>query len=366
MEQGVKGEARAIRGAAPSLLRIAPVGCVALLTMFAVSGCSIVDKVLKLGDKASAAAEVKLKAGDLPGASTDYAKAAKDHPSTVSAATGAAYTALLQGDTAGADKILAAAEAGAGPLVGEIKLRRALVALKAGDLDSMRTHAEASGLPLGKLLAAEVALADGEREEAAGLLTAVEGTSGTVGDTAKAYLALIQDPDPLVAGLSEAQALWALGERKVAVKSAVELVTNLPDTRTDREEQLLVWAGRAASVGETDIARGLLDAAIFPPEGQAWRKVATLGIIACAEGKGAECLAQLDALEGSAPSDGLADARATAAFLIAGTDPETSKKLAGSYISNAAARALVEAGDRDAALGSSPGGVYATYLKSGG
>lgn len=347
-------------------LRRLSFGLVAVVSLLALDGCGLVDKVLKLGDKAAVAAEVKLKAGDLPGSSADYAKAAKDHPASVSAATGAAYAALLQGDTAGADKILAAAEAGAGPAAGQVKLRRALVALKAGDLDSMRKHAEASGLPLGKLLAAEVALADGEREEAAGLLSAVEGTEGTVGDTAKAYLALIQDPDPLVAGLSEAQALWALGERKVAVKSAVELVTNLPDTRTDREEQLLVWAGRAASVGETDIARGLLDAAIFPPEGQAWRKIATLGIILCAEGKGAECVAQFDALEGNAPADGLADAKATAAFLIASADAETSKKLAGSYISNAAARALVEAGDTEAAKSSSPGGVYGTYLNSGG
>ena len=329
-------------------------------------GCSIIQDLMGGGEKAAAAAEVKLKAGDLPGAADAYGAAAQKSATVVSVATGAAYTALLAGDADKADKLLAGAEAKAGEKLGEIKMRRALVALQKGDLDNVRTHAEASGLPVGKLLAAEVALADGEREEAQGLLKQVSGAGGPVAEAASQYIGLIEDADPNVSGLSEAQALWALGARKVAVKSAEDLVKGLPDTRADREELLLIWAGRAASVQETAVARSLLESAIFPPEGQAWRKVATLGIIACAEGNGPDCLKLFSQLEGNAPIDGLADAKATAAFLIAKTDAATATALASPYISNASARALEEAGDLEAAKNSSAEGVYASYLKSGG
>jgi len=337
-----------------------------IVLLIALSGCGKIQELLGGGEKAAAAAEAKLKAGDIPGAADGYGEAAKKSATAVSVATGAAYTALLAGDADGADKLLAGAEAKAGEKLGEIKMRRALVALHEGDLDNVRAHAEASGLAVGKLLAAEVALADGERDEAKGLLTAVSGEAGAVGDTASQYLSLIDDADPSVAGLSEAQALWALGARKVAVKSAEDLVKGLPDSRTDREELLLIWAGRAASVQEPEVARSLLESAIFPPEGQAWRKVATLGVIAAAEGNGAEAVKLLGQLEGTAPADGLADAKATAAFLLAKTDAESAKALASPYSSNAAARALEEAGDLEGAKNSSVEGVYASYLKSGG
>ncbi len=339
-------------------------GVVALLGFSALglSGCDMVMGLMGGGEDAAAAAEAQLKSGDLPGAGDAYAAAQADHPTSVDVATGAAFSALLRGDAAAADKALAAAEAEAGERLSEVKMRRALVALEAGDLDAVRTHAEASGLPQGKLLAAEVALADGEREEAAGLLKQAAPAGGAVADAANAYLDLIEDPEPLVSGLSEAQALWALGERKVAVRSVEELVKNLPDSREDRDEQILVWAGRAASLGETDIARGLLDALIFPPDGQAWRKVATQAILACADGEGETCTDLFTSLEGNAPSDGLADARATAAFLIAKDDPEVAEKLAGPYVSNAAARALYEAGNTAAAQKSAPQGVLADFL----
>lgn len=330
-------------------------------------GCDMVEGLLGGGSEdACAQAEGMLAAGDLPGAADAWAAAAADDPAAVCVATGHAYSLLLQGDTTAADAALAAAQEGAGDAAPMIHLRRALVALQAGNLDAVREHGEASGLPQGQLLAAEVALADGEREEALGLLEQARSGGGEVAATAGAYADLINDSDPLVAGLSEAQALWALGERKVAVQSVEELVKNLGDDRGDREEQLLLWAGRAASVGQTEVARSLMDALIFAPEGQQWRRIATRAIIACAEGEGETCLTQFEALEGNAPSDGLADARATAAVLIAGQDDATAKQLASPYISNAAARALVETGDLDAARESAPGGVLSDYLKAGG
>lgn len=331
------------------------------------TGCDMVEGLLGGGaGEAAAQAEAALVSGDLPGAADAYAAAAVDAPGDVDVATGRAFTLMMQGDASGADAALVAAEEGAGERLPELKMRRALVALQSGDLDAVRAHAEASGMPQGKLLAAEVALADGEREEAAELLKAAAPAGGAVADAANGYLDLIEDPEPLVSGLSEAQALWALGERKVAVRSVEELVKNLPDERADRDEMILVWAGRAASLGETELAQSLLDALIFPPEGQAWRKVATQALIACADGESKRCQDLFQSLEGSAPSDGLADARATAAYLVAGSDAEAAARLAGPYISNAAARALYEAGDAEAARSSAPAGVFADFLKAGG
>ena len=329
-------------------------------------GCDQIKALIGGGsDEAAAQGEALLKSGDLPGAAGTWSAANADDPGSIAAATGAAYAALLQGDTAAADQILATAAATAGEALPQIELRRALVALAARDLEQVKAHGLASGLPAGQLFAAEVALADGERDEATPLLKSASAAGGPVGEAAQAYLSLIEDPEPLVAGLSEAQALWALGERAVAVKSVEELVKALPEER-DRDAQLLVWSSRAATVGETGIARSLLDSVIFPPEGQAWRKVATAALIACAEGDVAGCTTKLDSLGGSAPAHGLADARATAAFIVAKTDPEGARKLAGSFDSDASARALLEAGDAAAAQRSAQGGVLAEYVKAGG
>lgn len=358
----------------PKLLGPALLGTVLLGTALlgTVTGCAQVKELAGglLGDgkatEAAAQAEAKLKAGDLPGADETYATAAGEHQGQVDLATGAAFMALQRGNPEAADRFLADAEAEAGERLPEVKMRRALVAMEAGDLEQVKAHGLASGLPAGKLLAAEVALADGEREEAQALLAEAQASGGKVGEVAQGYLDLLGAADPLVAGLSEAQALWALGTRKVAVRSVEEVVRNLPDDFAGRDEQMLLWAGRAASVGETQVARTLLDSLIFAPEGQQWRKVATLGIVACAEGDGATCLRTLQGLEGTAPEDGLADARATAAMLVAGSDPDVARKLAGPYISNAAARALLETGDLSAAKESAPGGALGQFLAAGG
>ncbi|RME26109.1 MAG: hypothetical protein D6798_07315 [Deltaproteobacteria bacterium] len=327
-------------------------------------GCSLFgdDKA----KEAAAQAEARLMAGDLPGAADAYDQAVAEYGAQVDVATGAAFMALQRGRPADADRLLAQAEEDAGERLPEVKMRRALVAIEAGDLEAVKAHGMASGLPAGQLLAAEVALADGEREEARGLLQQARTAGGAIAELADDYLDLLDDEDPLVAGLSEAQALWALGLRKVAVKSVEEVLLNLPDSFEERDEQLLIWSGRAATERETDIARSLLDGLIFAPEGQQWRKIATSALIACADGDGATCVSTLVSLEGQAPEDGLADARATAALLIAADDPEAARKLAGPYVSSAAARALLETGDRSSARESSPGGVIGSFLEAGG
>lgn len=348
---------RSTRGAGPFVA----IGLVGLL-----SGCDMIQGLIGGGGaEAVAAAEATLKSGDLPGAAAAYQQAGVDYAGDVDAASGAAYAFLLQGRHADADAALASVEEGAGERLPEIKMRRALVALDAGDLDAVATLGKASGMPQGLLLAGEVALADGEREDARDLLSQAKAGGGAVASSASAYIDLIDSEEPLVALLSEAQALWALGERKIAVKSAEELVRNLPEDQDDRLEQLLLWAGRAASVREVDIAQGLLDAMVFPPEGQQWRKVATQAIVHCAAGAADECVDLLSKLDGVAPEDGLADARATAAYLIAGENPDAARTLAGPYVSNAAARALAETGDMSAARESAPKGIYGSYLAGG-
>ena len=56
----------------------------------------------------------------------------------------------------------------------------------------------------------------------------------------------------------------------------------------------------------------------------------------------------------------------TAALVIAKTDPEAAKALAGQYRSNAAARALFEAGDAGAARKAALDGSFRKFLKAGG
>lgn len=341
------------------------------LTLVALlSGCSFVTSFF--GDKAAkavAGADALLVAGDVPGGIAAYEAAATAYPDNVDAAVGAAYGAYLQGQYPKAEALLAGIEAKAAERAGEIKLRRALVALAAGNLDQVRTHGEASGLPAGKLLAAEVALADGERDKASTLLKEAQaGPSAEVGRTAGEYLALIGDEDLRVQGLSETQALWALGQRKIAVQSVEELVKSIPDEREDKEAILLLWAGRAASAGEAEVAGRLVDSIGFAPAGQQWRVVATKALVACGSGEGDACKTLLDGLEGTAPPDGLKDARATAALLLADKDAARAIEIAGPGPSAAVARALLAAGDVAGAKRAIAGGPLAQFLstRSGG
>ena len=316
--------------------------------------------------------EAEMLAGNLPAAADTYGQGVSAFPENVDLATGGAFVALLQGDPTRADQILAAAESAAGDRSGEIQLRRALVALHEGHLDDVKRFASRSDLPMARLLVAEVGLADGDRTEAERVLrTLTQSGLGaaippTVAETAKAYLDLLEDPDPLVAGLSEVQALWALGRRDVAVRAAEELLKSLPEAEGG-DARLLLWAGRAASIREVEVARSLLDAMVVTPPEQQWRKLATQALVVCAEGKATECLAEFEVLSAlpRVPIDGLADARATAAMLIAKDDPTTATALAGPYLTDASARALRAAGADQAAWEASRSDLFAEFLRPG-
>lgn len=308
-------------------------------------------------------AQAKLREGDLPGAAAEYANLASQHPTSVHVGVGRAYMQLLAGDAAGADATLAAIEEGAGEQLGEIKLRRALVALQAGNLDSVKIHGKASGLPEGKLLAAEVHLVDLEGADAADLLREVAGAGGVVGETASVYLAMVDSGNQIKTGLAEASALWALGDRETACKSAEELVKALPDEDADKSEQLLLWAGRAATSNKPQVASRLLEEIAFPPDGQVWRVQATKALVLFAKGEVGQGMKLLDALEqGGAPADGLADVRATACGLV--KDKDQAKQIVGELESSAVARCLLEAGAGQVAKARAPEGPLKTYLEN--
>ena len=344
------------------------IGGAALLGTIAMSGCDAVSDLMGGADSKAVydAGAASLRQGDLPAAADQWEQAQVANPEDVDVATGAAYTLLLKGDTSAADAALAAAEAKAGERLPEIQMRRALVALEAGNLDAVGKHARASGLPAGKLLAAEVAMADGEPDEAVELLSSVSGAGGELGALARRYLELLESDDSMVSGLCEAEALWALGVRKVAVQSADELVRGLSEDVEEKPELLLTWAGRAVSVKEADVAQGLLDPLTFPPDGMKWRMDAVQAMVYCVQGELEACQTSFDKVDKIGPGAGVADARATAAYLIADEHPEVAKALVGSIQTNAAARALLETGDAGAAKAASPGGVIDNYLEAGG
>jgi len=333
-----------------------------LLGLLSMTACFVMDMIGGDDGAALQAADAKLSSGDVAGAVLDFETVLAADPQNVDAAVGVAYGAYVSGDLGRADSVLASVEANAGERLGEIKLRRALVALADGDTDALREHAAASNTPAGKVLVAEVALADGEREEAIVLLKEASGAGGAVGDAADGYIALLEDDDPSVQGLAENYALWALGARSVAVKSVEEVVKSLPDDSDRKSEELLLWAGRAAGEGETLVASSLLESISFPPPGQAWRVPATRAIIDCADGEHEVCLGSFDELEGKAPADGLLHARATAAMLV--DDADVVEQLLPEHPNAASALAAAMAGNDSMARSLAPSGLLAEHLNA--
>lgn len=333
------------------------------------SGMTACDQIMGPSDGPELAqpAEAILRSGDLPGAMAKYEELAGQHPDSAYVGMGQAYMYVLSGQTAKADQVLAKfdVERDDPKLAAEIKLRRALVALSGGvdELDKVKQFGQASGLPGGQLLAAEVYLIDADPDSAIPLLQSAQGAGGKVAATATKYLELVQSDDPVKPQLAEATALWALGSRDVAVETAEDLLKNLPAEDEMRPPALLLWAGRAASVGRSDIANGLLDEITEPPAGQAWRIEATRAIAMLAEGKEDEGIAKLVALaQGGAPTDGLADAIATASG--ASGNKQLAMKISAGLESNAIARGLLSAGAPRAAQGAAPEGTLKRYLET--
>lgn len=334
------------------------------LLLLAATGCSLLDRFVgDDGADAIAVADAALAGGDVAGAVAGYEAIYAEQPDNLQAAVGVSYGALLSGDLDRADAVLAQTATLLPESAGELELRRALIALEREDTDAVVEHGKASGLPAGTVLAAEVLLADGERDEAQALLEGVSAV-GPVGDSASEYLALLNDPDDFVKGLAECYALWALGFHGVAVRSAEEPITAMSDDSDRKAEELLLWAGRAAGVGEIQVSRNLLEGIDFPPPGQSWRVKATTAVLDCAEGFDDDyeaCRAGFAALEGIAPPNGLLHAKATAARLV--EDPGVAAELLGDQPSLSSAGAAASFGNTRLAGELAPAGMYKDHLE---
>jgi len=325
-------------------------------------GNACTDLFKKNPDEVIAPGISALKDGDLLTAYDALDKARADNASLAKVQSTAAYTYLLAGEYDKADNALAAAEAASsGDEVGKIKLRRALVALRAGNLDAVKEHGVASGLDAGKVLAAEVHLADAESDEAIALLKSVN-SNDAVGQTAAEYLKRLESGDQFQASLAEATALWAIGQRGGACEQAGDLVGSVESE--SKGMLLLLWAGRAVTSNRVDVAASLLDEAEFAtiPQEQAWRRQATLAIVHIAKGEYDEGVALFDALASAgAPADGIADARATAAALC--KDKAVARQLVEGLESAAVGRSLLEAGAGKAAKDQTPSGALRRYME---
>ncbi len=183
------------------------------------TGCDQIQALLGGGDDPSitSEADAQLASGDLPGARAAYGQLAAENPESVYVAEGQAYAELLAGEYDAAEAALSRVQALAGEREDEVRMRRAIVALRAGDLDAVKLHGKESGMPAGLVLAAEVHLADSETDEARELLRTAASAGGDVGATASGYLEMLDSDDHVRVGLAEATALWALGQRQVAV-----------------------------------------------------------------------------------------------------------------------------------------------------
>ena len=169
-----------------------------------------------------------------------------------------------------------------------MKLRRAIIAQQQQEYAKAQQHALDSQTDFGLLLAAEVYLIDGEKEESLKLLKKI--SSRQEERAARQYIRLLEDENLWVGSLAEAQASWALKDYVLGVRSVQGVFEKIPVTFANYAEEVLIWAGRAAAVGETAIAKSLLllDLSGLPEE-QVWRIEATNAIISCGEGKTDEC-----------------------------------------------------------------------------
>jgi thioredoxin-like negative regulator of GroEL len=338
-------------------------------------GCGLLDGLTGGGGGGApqtSEARKKLEAGDLVGADAAYATMLGANPADIDATIEAAYVRMLAGDYDGADALLARVEPNAGDKAPGVKLRRALVALRrGGQLTEVQKHGEASGLPEGRLLAAEVLLVDLSQDQAKVLLTQVASGTGTAAETAKKYLEWMASVDSSRQALAETNALWALGERTQAVGAVEQLLSALPVADPDREELLLLWAGRAVTAGAPDVADALLQSVEAPPSGQAWRLQATTAMLHVARGTPDEAIRIFEALDqgvaaGEVPAAGLSDARVTAASLA--RDGDTARRLLGgagltATAAAAAALALNNATDAEGARQVAPPGALKSWLE---
>ena len=212
--------------------------------------------------------------------------------------------------------------------------------MEEGAFDKVKVLGEKSEIPQGLLLVAEIQIIDGEYEKAEENLNKVYQSGETsLQELASSYMDdLANDERQLIA---EAQARWALGDRKIAVKVVKKpLINYMSAQESGSQDELILWASRALSVGNLATAEELINIVRRTSKDQIWRVNATKVLINCAKsgksGVGLDiCVEELSQLQG--PEDGLIDAHVMAAYFIQEKSPKVAKEILRDIENDAAA-----------------------------
>ena len=328
-------------------------GMIVITGMFACTGTDYTSQIKE--------AQTMLGNGQINLANGTYLAILKEDPTQVDAATGAAYVSMLKGDYVKAEELLAGAMENAGENAGELSLRRALVAVEQKEYSTAQQHALASNLDFGKVLASEIYLIDGEGDKAIDLLKSVSSQPSK--KLAKRYLKLLESEDPWVQSYAEAQASWALKDYELAVRSVGSMLSKLEGGIPNYEMEVLMWASRAAVVGQSEISRSLLALNLKAlPEDQKWRVTATKAMTYFAEGDIIKGNGLLKSLK-DAPPMGINHMKVTTAAIIAESDPQTAKDLLKGMSGTAAAQAYHSLGKNKTAANIVDSGMFQKYLE---
>ena len=299
-------------------------------------------------------ANALLVAGELDAAFSAWQTNHASNPQDVPSAVGASYAALVRGDHAEADRILASVEAVAGSEIGPIRARRAIIALEAGNRDQVLEFGKSSGTPEGQILAAEAALCQSDWDDAKVLLEPIAGVAGPVGESATIYLDRLNQEDLIWGDLAEAEACWGMGMYGSAVEAAVAVFSELPSTWERLGEEALVWATRALRERNAEAASTLVAHGKQVDPLNAWRVAATEALIHCAQGDAEACSRGFSRMDSGAPPRGVSDAKALGAFLLGNDGREAALALIGDDQTSAAAYAAYTLGESGAAARLAP------------
>ena len=293
---------------------------IGMLLMSVWFGCSGVDKsedILK--------AQKELAAGNVSSAGQQFNAILTEVPGELVSATSMAHIYVLNGAFEQADAVLGTVNSEDPDVMSKVALRRAIVALEAKDFSKVKEFAMQSQESFARVLAAEIWLMDGEHEEAVGLL---EKVTGAHAELAKSYLRLLEG-DEWAKAYAEAQALWAVRDFDLAIQSVSGTLQYVSNAALNGEfgEHVLLWSSRAIAVGQPEIADELLQVQGFRPNPEDWRVDALKAMSACVKGDIASGQKIFSDLEGKAPEQGLHDAKATTAVVLASIGKDASALL---------------------------------------
>ena len=260
-------------------------------------------------------ADQKLSMGDFPAAQSIFEKALEQDPNNHNALTGVAYLSMLRGDYASADQSLAKAQQALDldteegkSVVSALLLRRGMIAIRDGAFIKALQYCAQSELPAGYLFAAEISIIEGEHEDALEYLNKIQSSDSKMRRIVSKYTDLLEDSSDWGVLLAESQASWALGDYKVAVRTVKgPLLDWLAQKDPKQHDRILLWAGRAASVGEVGVGNELLESVSKIRQSQVWRVEATRAILTCASPEDAQrklCLEQFSQIS-QAPIKGI-------------------------------------------------------------